>query len=154
LTEPIPLRLGRHRPAQDLEIQLLDSEPLRERFQDAEPVIGGVNEPAISIPKDEGLGRTVFALQLPTSEFGCQAARKVDLSQTSGRLPAGPDLSSVDGLGDRQGVLVIERTPAQGKKFAQTKCPGHIQQEQEPVTPGGFCQDHPHLVAIQDPLRR
>jgi hypothetical protein len=75
-------------PAQDLETRLLDSEPLRERRQDAEPVIGGVNEPAISIRKDEGLGRTVFALQLPTPEFGCQVARK-DLLRLPGVFPKG-----------------------------------------------------------------
>ena len=44
-----PLRLSRHGPAQDLEVQLFNPQLLREWVEDPEPVVGGIDEPPVGV---------------------------------------------------------------------------------------------------------
>jgi len=81
------LRLGRHRSAQDLEVQPLDSQRVRQRLEHPEPIVGGIQNAAVRVGEDEVVGRYVPTLHLPCPEFVSESFRKV-LHRDNGERPA------------------------------------------------------------------
>ena len=55
-TDPMLLRLGRHRAAQDLEVQLGIPKRVRQGFQNPVPVVGGVQEASVAFGKMNASG--------------------------------------------------------------------------------------------------
>ena len=119
LDRPHVLRLRRHRPAQDLEVQSRNAKPLSEGLHDPLPVVVDAHHASVGVLEDEGVGRRIRAFGLPEEQLVSQSVWQVHFAQTLPGLAEGPDNPAVDGLGDRQRVAAVEGLPAEREELAR-----------------------------------
>jgi hypothetical protein len=113
------LRLRGHRAAHHLEVQLRKTQILRKRVENTVAIVPRIQESASCVWKDEGVPsnepflRRFRTLLFPEAKLLRQTGRQMDVRETPIGLSKRPDLSLVDGFGDRQRVNIIEGSPAQ-----------------------------------------
>ena len=100
------LRLRRHRSAQDLEVQPLDPQILRQGPKHSVAVVIGVQKATVCVREDERLRHGLlwwdfFALHLPVLQFVRQPVGQMDLGQTPRGFAVRSEFPPVDGFGDR-----------------------------------------------------
>jgi hypothetical protein len=67
----------------------------------------------------------------------------MDFGEAPRSLAERPELPSVDGLRQLQGVTLVEGAPAKSEQLARTECFGHVQHEEKSVSSLGIGQDQP-----------
>src|SRR5216683_3273387 len=73
----------------------------------------------------------------------------MNLSEAPRGLAERPELPSVDGLRQLQGVAVVEGAPTKSEQLARTECFGHFQHEEKTVSSLSIGQDQPSCSQLR-----